>query len=697
MAKTVPLKQRRNIGIMAHIDAGKTTTTERILYYTGRIHKIGEVNDGAATMDWMEQEQERGITITSAATTCDWETDQQKYSLNIIDTPGHVDFTAEVERSLRVLDGAVMVLCAVAGVQPQSETVWLQAKRYNVPCIAFVNKMDRVGADFEKALVSIEEQLLANPLAIQIPIGAEDLFEGVIDLVSMQEHRFKEEAYGAEYECSELTDGLMELAQVWRRRLLEHLSLYDDNLLEKIVEEEEVSQEEVVKVLRKATLSGQITPVLCGSAFKNKGVQQLLDAVVHYLPSPLDIPHVEGDHPVSNNLVCRGPSESEPLCALAFKVASDPFAGQITFVRVYSGTFETGKSAYNPRIRKHQRIGNLVKLHANKREDVTSISAGDIGAVVGMELITGDTLCPKDHPIVLERTQFPEPVIDQAIEPKTKPDQDKLEVALQRLMQEDPSFRSKIDTETGQNIISGMGELHLEIMVDRLQREFKVDCKAGTPRVAYRETITEAVDSVTKFEKMLDGKEQFASCSITLEPLKAGGGFEFTNKMSAYDLPANFVVAVEQGVRDAMGNGVLAGFEMIDLKVSLVAAEYLEEVSTEIAFSIAGMNALRAGVQKARPTLLEPSMKIEVVTPVSFTGEVIGDLNARHGRIRGMEVQGEFQVISAEAPLAEMFGYSTRLRSLTQGRATFTMHFSHYSNVTEATRKALTGESACSG
>ena len=697
MAKTVPLKQRRNIGIMAHIDAGKTTTTERILYYTGRIHKIGEVNDGAATMDWMEQEQERGITITSAATTCDWETDQQKYSLNIIDTPGHVDFTAEVERSLRVLDGAVMVLCAVAGVQPQSETVWLQAKRYNVPCIAFVNKMDRVGADFEKALASIEEQLLANPLAIQVPIGVEDQFEGVIDLVSMQEHRFKEEAYGAEYECSELTDGLMELAQVRRRRLLEHLSLYDDNLLEKIVEEEEVSQEEVVKVLRKATLSGQITPVLCGSAFKNKGVQQLLDAVVHYLPSPLDIPHVEGDHPVNNNLVSRGPSESEPLCALAFKVASDPFAGQMTFVRVYAGTFETGKSAYNPRKRKNQRIGNLVKLHANKREDVTSIRAGDIGAVVGMELVTGDTLCLKDHPIVLEKTQFSEPVIDQAIEPKTKPDQDKLEVALQRLMQEDPSFRSKIDTETGQNIISGMGELHLEIMVDRLQREFKVDCKAGTPRVAYRETITEAVASVTKFEKMLDGKEQFASCSITLEPLKAGGGFEFTNKMSAYDLPANFVVAVEQGVRDAMGNGVLAGFEMIDLKVSLVAAEYLEEVSTEIAFSIAGMNALRAGVQKARPTLLEPSMKIEVVTPVSFTGEVIGDLNARHGRIRGMEVQGEFQVISAEAPLAEMFGYSTRLRSLTQGRATFTMHFSHYSNVTEATRKTLTGESSCSG
>jgi len=697
VAKIVPLKQRRNIGIMAHIDAGKTTTTERILYYTGRIHKIGEVNDGAATMDWMEQEQERGITITSAATTCDWETDQQKYSLNIIDTPGHVDFTAEVERSLRVLDGAVMVLCAVAGVQPQSETVWLQAKRYDVPCIAFVNKMDRVGADFEKALVSIEDQLSANPLAIQIPIGAEEEFEGVIDLVSMQEHRFKEEAYGAEYESGDLTEELEAQAQEWRQQLLEHLSLYDDDLLEKIVEEEEVSQEEVVRVLRKATLNGQITPVLCGSAFKNKGVQQLLDAVVHYLPSPLDIPPVEGDHPVTKKLVSREASVSEPLCALAFKVASDPFAGQLTFVRVYAGTFETGKSAYNPRKHKYQRIGNLVKLHANKREDVNSISAGDIGAVVGMELITGDTLCPKDNPIVLERTQFPEPVIDQAIEPKTKPDQDKLEEALQRLMQEDPSFRSRIDTETGQNIISGMGELHLEIMVDRLQREFKVDCKAGTPRVAYRETITQSAESATKFEQTLDGKEQFASCRIKLEPLKAGSGFEFENKLSAEKLPGKFAVAVEQGIQDGMSNGVLAGFAMIDLKATLIAAEYFEELSTETAFSIAGINVLRAGVQKAKPTLLEPSMKIEVVTPVSFTGEVIGDLNARHGRIRGMEEQGGIQVILAEAPLAEMFGYSTRLRSLTQGRASFTMHFSHYSSVTEATRKALTGESASSG
>ena len=693
MAKTVPLKQRRNIGIMAHIDAGKTTTTERILFYTGRIHKIGEVNDGSATMDWMEQEQERGITITSAATTCNWETDQQKYELNIIDTPGHVDFTAEVERSLRVLDGAVMVLCAVAGVQPQSETVWKQAKRYDVPCLAFVNKMDRIGADFEKVLISIEEQLYANPVAIQIPIGAEEQFEGVVDLVSMQEHRFKNEDYGAEYESRELTDELKPQAQEWRRQMLEHLSLYNDDLLEKIVEEQEVSEDEIVKVLRKTTLSGQITPVLCGSAFKNKGVQQLLDAVVHYLPSPLDIPPVEGDHPVTKKMISRDASTSEPLCALAFKVASDPFAGQMTFVRVYSGTFETGKSAYNPRKRKHERIGNLVKLHANKREDISAISAGDIGAVVGMELITGDTLCPKDHPIVLERTQFPEPVIDQAIEPKTKPDQEKLEVALKRLMQEDPSFRSRIDAETGQNIISGMGELHLEIMVDRLQREFRVDCKAGTPRVAYRETITKVADSEMRFEQLLDGKEQFAFCRISLEPLEAGGGFEFDNRLTAQELPEKFAEAIEQGIHDAMSNGVLAGFALIDLKASLTAAEYLEELSTEVAFSIAGMNILREGVQKAGPTLLEPSMKIEVVTPVSFTGEVMGDLNARHGRIRGIEEQGGFQVISAEAPLAEMFGYSTCLRSLTQGRATFTMHFSHYTSVTDATRKALTGES----
>ena len=677
---------------MAHIDAGKTTTTERILYYTGRIHKIGEVNDGSATMDWMEQEQERGITITSAATTCYWETDKKEYVLNIIDTPGHVDFTAEVERSLRVLDGSVMVLCAVAGVQPQTETVWKQAKRYNVPCIAFVNKMDRVGADFEKAVISIEDQLSACPVAIQIPIGAEEEFTGVIDLVSMQELRFKDEGFGEEYESAELSDELRASAQDWRRQMLEHLSLFDDDLLEKIVEEQQVEQEEIVKVLRKATLSGKITPVLCGSAFKNKGVQQLLDAIVNYLPSPFDIPPVQGDHPVTKKPVSREASESDPLCALAFKVASDPFAGQMTFVRVYSGSFETGKTVFNPRKRKHERIGNLVKLHANKREDISVIKAGDIGAVIGMELITGDTLCPKDHPIILERTQFSEPVIDQAIEPKTKQDQDKLEEALKRLMQEDPSFRSRIDAETGQNIISGMGELHLEVMVDRLQRGFRIDCKAGTPRVAYRETITQAADSETRFEQQLDGKDQFAFCRISLEPLEAGGGFEFENKLSDEELPTQFAEALEQGIQDAMSNGVLAGFSLIDLKVCLVAGEYLEESSTEVAFTIAGVNALREGVRKAGPALLEPSMKIEVVTPVSFTGEVIGDLNARHGRIRGMEEQGGIQVVEAEAPLAEMFGYSTRLRSLTQGRASFTMHFSHYTSVTESTRKILIGE-----
>jgi elongation factor G len=552
--------------------------------------------------------------------------------------------------------------------------------------------MDRVGADFEKAVISIEDQLSASPVAIQIPIGAEEEFTGVIDLVSMQELRFKDEGFGEEYESAELSDELRASAQDWRRQMLEHLSLFDDDLLEKIVEEQQVEQEEIVKVLRNATLSGKVTPVLCGSAFKNKGVQLLLDAVVNYLPSPFDIPPVQGDHPVTKKPVSREASESDPLCALAFKVASDPFAGQMTFVRVYSGSFETGKTVFNPRKRKHERIGNLVKLHANKREDISVIKAGDIGAVIGMELITGDTLCPKDHPIILERTQFSEPVIDQAIEPKTKQDQDKLEEALKRLMQEDPSFRSRIDAETGQNIISGMGELHLEVMVDRLQREFRIDCKAGTPRVAYRETITQAAGSETRFEQQLDGKDQFAFCRISLEPLEAGGGFEFENKLSAEELPTQFAEALEQGIQDAMSNGVLAGFSLIDLKVCLVAGEYLEESSTEVAFTIAGVNALREGVRKAGPALLEPSMKIEVVTPVSFTGEVIGDLNARHGRIRGMEEQGGIQVVEAEAPLAEMFGYSTRLRSLTQGRASFTMYFSHYTSVTESTRKILIGE-----
>ena len=697
MTKTVLLKNQRNIGIMAHIDAGKTTITERILYYSGRIHKIGEVNDGSATMDWMEQEQERGITITSAATTCRWENNGQNYVLNIIDTPGHVDFTAEVERSLRVLDGAVMVLCAVAGVQPQSETVWSQAQRYSVPCIAFVNKMDRIGADFEKAITSIEEQLSANPIAVQIPIGNEEKFDGVIDLISMQEHRFKDDGFGEEIDICELSEESISVAARWRNEMLEKLSLFSDELLEKIVEDQEISENEIVGVLRESTLNGEITPVLCGSAFKNKGVQQLIDAVVIYLPSPLDIPPVQGDHPVTKKVVSRDASTSEPLCALAFKVASDPFAGQMTFIRVYSGKFEAGKAAFNPRKKKHDRIGNLVKLHANKREEISFINAGDIGAVIGMDLITGDTLCPKEHQIVLEKTQFPEPVIDQAIEPKTKVDQDKLEEALKRLMQEDPSFRSKIDVETGQNIISGMGELHLEILVDRLQREFKVDCKAGKPRVAYRETITQASESETRFEQLLEGKEQFAICRISIEPLKTGGGFEFENKLSIDHVPKTFVDAIEQGIRDAMNNGVVAGFSLIDIKATLKSAKYMAEISTELAFSIVGLNALRDCALKAKPILLEPSMNVEVVTPASFTGDIIGDLNARKGKIRGMEEQSGIQVISAEAPLAEMFGYSTRLRSLSQGRASFTMQFGHYTSVAESTRKALTGESTSSG
>ncbi len=677
---------------MAHIDAGKTTTTERILYYTGRIHKIGEVNDGAATMDWMEQEQERGITITSAATSCIWPCEGEDYSINIIDTPGHVDFTVEVERSLRVLDGSIMVLCGVAGVQPQSETVWRQAKHHHVPCIAFVNKMDRVGADFEHALKTLDEQLQANPVPVQIPIGAEERFEGVVDLVQMQAYYYDEEGFGVDYECRKITGDLEKRAQAMRAEMLDKLSLHDDGLLEKLLEEVEPQTDEIYAVLRKGTLNGEITPVLCGSSFKNKGVQQLLDATVRFLPSPLDIPPVIGVHPETGKEVSRDSSPDEPLCALAFKVASDPFAGQLNFIRVYSGRFCTGKTAYNPRKRKFERIGNIVKLHANKRQEMSEIEAGDIGAVIGMDLVTGDTLCPKDQPLVLESAQFPEPVMDLAIEPKTKPDQDKLHEALKRLMQEDPTFRSRVEAETGQMVISGMGELHLEVMVDRLLREFRVSCKAGKPRVAYRETITVETETEATFDRTLEGKEQRVNCRLVLKPLETGRGFIFENQIPASRLPKEFAQAVERGIQDSLSNGVLAGFPLIDLKAVLTGAEYDDEHCSEMAFSIAGATAFQEGVRDAGPQLLEPAMKIEVVLPLQYTGDVIGDLNSRRGRVRGMEERGGVQVISAEAPLGEMFGYSTQLRSLTQGRASYSMHFSHYSPVTETTRCTLTGE-----
>lgn len=692
MKKSQALAKRRNIGIMAHIDAGKTTTTERILYYTGRIHKIGEVNDGAATMDWMEQEQERGITITSAATSCIWPCEGEDYSINIIDTPGHVDFTVEVERSLRVLDGSIMVLCGVAGVQPQSETVWRQAKHHHVPCIAFVNKMDRVGADFEHALKTLDEQLQANPVPVQIPIGAEERFEGVVDLVQMQAYYYDEEGFGVDYECRKITGDLEKRAQAMRAEMLDKLSLHDDGLLEKLLEEVEPQTDEIYAVLRKGTLNGEITPVLCGSSFKNKGVQQLLDATVRFLPSPLDIPPVIGVHPETGKEVSRDSSPDEPLCALAFKVASDPFAGQLNFIRVYSGRFCTGKTAYNPRKRKFERIGNIVKLHANKRQEMSEIEAGDIGAVIGMDLVTGDTLCPKDQPLVLESAQFPEPVMDLAIEPKTKPDQDKLHEALKRLMQEDPTFRSRVEAETGQMVISGMGELHLEVMVDRLLREFRVSCKAGKPRVAYRETITVETETEATFDRTLEGKEQRVNCRLVLKPLETGRGFIFENQIPASRLPKEFAQAVERGIQDSLSNGVLAGFPLIDLKAVLTGAEYDDEHCSEMAFSIAGATAFQEGVRDAGPQLLEPAMKIEVVLPLQYTGDVIGDLNSRRGRVRGMEERGGVQVISAEAPLGEMFGYSTQLRSLTQGRASYSMHFSHYSPVTETTRCTLTGE-----
>jgi len=680
------LEQRRNIGIMAHIDAGKTTTTERVLYYTKRIYKIGEVNDGAATMDWMEQEQERGITITSAATTCPWKIEERDYTLNIIDTPGHVDFTVEVERSLRVLDGAVLVLCGVAGVQPQTETVWRQARRYQVPTIAFVNKMDRMGADFDKAAKSIEDRLNAVPIPVQIPLGAEDQFEGMVDLVELCAYRYGNDETGETFETVPLSKELAEEAKERRAKMLERLSLYDDVLLEKLLDETEPSVDEIKAAIRKATLTNEIVPVFCGSAFKNKGVQPLLDGVIHYLPSPVDLPPVKGEHPHTKKTVERKPTSDEPLCALAFKVATDPFAGQLSFVRVYSGRLESGKAVYNPRKGKMERIGQIVRMHANKREDLTVLEAGDIGALVGANLITGDTLCTKDQPLVLETTQFPEPVMDLALEPKTKADQDKLQQALNRLGQEDPSFRNHVDGETGQMLISGMGELHLEVIVDRLQREFRVACKAGKPRVAYRETIAQQASEAGKFDRTLEGKPQFAQCQIAVEPVETGKGVVFENAVAR--LPKEYAAAVEQSIKNALSSGVLAGYPVLGVKARLEAAEYQEETASETAFGIAAVSAVRNAMNAALPTLLEPSMKVEVVLPPEFLGDVIGDLNGRRGRVRGMEERSGAQVVTADAPLAEMFGYATGLRSMTQGRASYTMHFSSYTPVQQPTEQS---------
>lgn len=678
MPRKYPLEKQRNIGIMAHIDAGKTTTTERILYYTGVNYKIGEVHDGAATMDWMEQEKERGITITSATTQCFW----NGYRINIIDTPGHVDFTIEVERSLKVLDGSVAVFCAVGGVEPQSETVWRQADKYHVPRIAFVNKMDRVGSDFFRVVEMMKERLGARPLPIQLPLGAEDTFEGVIDLVKMKAVVWKGDQLGAKYEYTDIPSDLLEQAEEYRQALIETVCEADEALMEKYFEGEELTEEEIKAAIRKGTVNLLFNPVLCGSSFKNKGVQTLLDAVVDYLPSPIDVPPIKGINPRTNQEEIRESKDEAPFSALAFKIMADPYMGQLTYFRVYSGMLESGSYVLNSTKDKKERVGRLLKMHANKREEIKEIYAGDICATVGLKFTTtGDTLCSEDAPIVLESMEFPEPVISVAIEPKTKADQEKLSSALNKLAQEDPSFKVKVDEETGQTIISGMGELHLEIIVDRLVREYKVEANVGNPQVAYRETIKKKVTQEGKYIKQSGGRGQYGHVWLEVEPLESGKGFEFVNKIVGGTIPKEYIPAVEKGVREAMESGVLAGYPVVDVKVTLFDGSYHEVDSSEMAFKIAASICFKDAVRKANPVLLEPIMKVEVVVPDEYMGDVMGDLSSRRGRIEGMEARGSAQVIKCKVPLKEMFGYATALRSLTQGRATYTMLFDHYEEV----------------
>jgi elongation factor G len=669
----------RNIGIMAHIDAGKTTTTERILYYTGITHKIGEVHEGTATMDWMEQEQERGITITSAATTCFWERNGVDHRINIIDTPGHVDFTMEVERSLRVLDGAVAVFDGVAGVEPQSETVWRQADKYGVPRICFINKLDRAGASFDRSFESIITRLGANPVALQIPIGLEDQLKGVVDLIAMKGLIWKDETKGSEYEVTDIPEDLKDAAAAAREKLIEAVASIDDDLMHKYLEGEEISEAEIRKALRAGTIGLKLVPVVTGSAFKNKGVQTLLDAVVDYLPSPLDVPAVEGMNPKSDAPETRAADASAPFSGLVFKIMADKHLGQLSFVRIYSGTIKAGSYAYNPIKGTKERVGRLMRMHANKREDIEDASAGEIIAIGGMKQVTtGDTICDETKPIVLEKMEFPAPVIRVAVEPKTRQDQDKLGVALNRLAQEDPSFNVSTDQETGQTIIAGMGELHLEIIVDRMKREFGVEANVGKPQVAYRETITKPAPGKEIYKKQTGGRGQFGHVEIEIEPAP-GEGFVFENEITGGAIPKEYIKPVEQGIRDAMERGFLAGYEMVDIKVRLVFGNYHEVDSDERSFHIAGSLAFQDAVKKAGPVLLEPIMRVEVVTPNDYTGAVNGDLNSRRGRIESMEPRvGGAQVITAFVPLSEMFGYTTDLRSATQGRATSTMHFERY-------------------
>jgi elongation factor G len=660
---------------MAHIDAGKTTTTERILFYTGRTHRIGEVHEGTATMDWMEQEQERGITITSAATTCTW----RDIRINIIDTPGHVDFTAEVERSLRVLDGAVAVFDAVHGVQPQSEKVWRQADKYGVPRICFINKIDKMGADFDHAVDTIRKRLNAKPIAIQIPIGQEDKFKGVVDLLGMKGIVWNDETLGAEYEVVEIPAELKKKAEAFRAQLVETIAENDDEILHKFLEGEEITTEELRKSLRKSTIELKVFPVVVGTAFKNKGVQPLLDAVVDYLPSPLDAGEVEGKNPETGQEVVRKPSDSEPFSALAFKIMADPFVGQLTFIRVYSGQLKSGESVMNARTQKHERIGRLLKMHANKREDIQEILAGDICAVVGLKNVgTGDTICDEKHPIMLESIEFAVPVISVAVEPKTKADQEKMGMALAKLAQEDPTFKVHTDPDSGQTIISGMGELHLEIIIDRMMREYKVEANVGKPQVAYRETIRKKAEAEGKYIRQTGGRGQYGHVKIRIEPQEPGKGYEFVNEIVGGTVPKEYVKPVDQGIQEALEGGVMAGYPMVDVKVELYDGSYHEVDSNEMAFKIAGSMAFKEAARRASPVLLEPVMAVEVVTPEDFAGTIMGDLSSRRGRIEGMEHRAGSQVIKAIVPLAEMFGYATHMRSSTQGRAEYSMHFARY-------------------
>jgi elongation factor G len=693
MGRARTLEKIRNIGIMAHIDAGKTTTTERILYYTGRTYKLGEVHDGTATMDWMEQEQERGITITSAATFCEWDRFGERHQINIIDTPGHVDFTVEVERSLRVLDGAVTVLDAVAGVEPQTETVWRQADRYRVPRIVFVNKMDRVGADFDRCVSMMRERLGVKAVPVQYPLGASELFTGLIDVIREVEVVYDEVSMGVTWVEGPVPEVFKERVAELRHELIEAAVEHDEGLLHKYLEGEELTEEEIRRAVRKATLANALVPVFCGAAFKNKGVQRLLDGIIDYLPSPLDVPPVSGHLPHHDETFADRPADDgAPFSALAFKIATDPYVGKLTFFRVYSGVLESGSHVFNSTKDRRERIGRLLQMHANKREEVQEVRAGDIAAAIGLkDTRTGDTLCDGDDPIILEAMRFPEPVISVAIEPKTKVDQDKLATALQKLSEEDPTFQVRTDQETGQTIISGMGELHLEILVDRMKREFKVEANIGRPQVAYRETIRERVEYVEgKFVRQTGGRGQYGHVVIHAEPAQPGNGFTFEDRIVGGSIPREFIGPVEQGIKGALENGVLAGYPVVDVRVELVDGSYHDVDSSEMAFKIAGSMALKEAVERAKPVLLEPIMDVEVVTPSEYMGDVIGDLNSRRGKIGGMTQRGEAQVIGASVPLAEMFGYSTTLRSMSQGRAVYSMQFSHYAEAPKSIVEEIT-------